>query len=764
MSSKRIAWFKEISKNDIRLVGGKAANLGEMHEKFPIPDGFVLTANIYFEIIEQENLKNEIKELLEDLDVEDTGTLQSTSGKIKQLFMNLSIGNEMREGLMDAFDELSGGNDDFITSIRSSATAEDLPEASFAGQLETYLAVPRERYVETVKKCWASLFTPRAIYYREKNGFNHLDIALAVIVQEYMPSDVAGVMFTADPATGEDVIVIEAAFGIGETVVSGTVTPDTYRVDPGTWAITSKKVATQAMKVVREGASTREVDVDEEDGREQKLPDNVIKELARIGKNIEKHYGETQDIEWVFADGLGIVQSRPITTGQESSGGDVDENGGNPPNASKYGKRKILSGLAASPGVGFGSTRIVTDASGLDAFKKKEVLVTGMTTPDMVPGMKRASAIITDEGGTTSHAAIVSRELGIPCVVGTGKATTLINEGQEVTVDGNQGFVYEGRIENLLESEAERIDSEKVARSTIITGTKLFVNLSSPGTAESVAARNVDGVGLLRAEFIAADIGKHPKSMIAHGRGKEWQEQLASGIKVVAKAFYPRDVVYRTLDFKTNEYKELEGGSDEPDEANPMLGYRGCYRNITSKEVFYLELGAVKQVREEYGLTNLHVMIPYVRRVDNLARAIEMCKAQGLERGKNFKIWVMVEVPSTVFLINRFIKLVDGISIGSNDLTQLILGVDRDNENLSNLFDERDPAVLRAMGMVIEACKNEGITASICGQAPSMHDDIVDFLVRKGITSISVNPDAIERTRRLIAKVERKILLDAARR
>jgi pyruvate,water dikinase len=754
---KDILWFDEINKDDIGAVGGKGANLGAMvSEGFPIPSGYVITSEVYFKFIKNTEIKAKIQDILAGLDVGNTDELQNASDRIMELFLSREVSKESEERFFEAFNKLKDDEDELNVAVRSSATAEDLPEASFAGQQETYLGVDEDNYIEAIMKCWSSLFTARSIYYREKNNFSHMNVGIAVIVQKLIDADVAGVAFSRHPSSGENKIMIEAGFGLGETVVSGSITPDDYVVNPDGWKIENKKISEQEFKVVRSGNQSKKVDVPKDERNKQKLPDETIIELAKIVKKIENFYNEGQDIEWAYSNKLYILQSRPITTISEEK--ETAESKSTSESAAP-----ILKGLAASPGVGAGTAKFIKDASELSKITDDDVLITTMTTPDMVPAMKRAQAIITDEGGMTSHAAIVSRELGIPCVVGTGKATKILEDHQEVTVDGSKGAIYKGRQMNMLEEETERKAGEKVARSTITTGTNLYVNLSSPESASEVAKQNIDGVGLLRAEFIAAQIGSHPQKMIQEGKKKEWINQLANGIKSVASAFSPKPVIYRTLDFKTNEYKELPGGEVEPEENNPMLGFRGCYRNIKHREVFEMELSAIKKVREEYDLKNLYVMLPFVRTESELKTAIKIMNQNGLERNKDFKLLIMVEVPSTVFLIDDFLEHVDGVSIGSNDLTQLTLGVDRDNQNLSELFDERDPAVLKALETVIKACREKNKTVSICGQAPSVYESIVEFLVEHGITSISVNPDAIEKTRRLIAKVEKRFLLNKMR-
>ncbi|TFF95889.1 MAG: phosphoenolpyruvate synthase [Promethearchaeota archaeon] len=751
-----ILWFEDIGEDDLNLVGGKGLNLGLMvKQDFPIPPGFVITAETYFEFIEETNIKSKIKKILNDLDIEETEKLQDASEKIKDFILGEDFTEELKSSFMDAFDKLKEDSEEIYLAVRSSATAEDLPDASFAGQQDTYLGVDKDNYLEAVKKCWASLFTARAIYYRENNDFDHMKVGIAVIVQKLIDAEVAGVVFTQHPSTGEDIVIIEAGFGLGEAVVSGSITPDTYEVDPDGWSIKNKEISTQSFKVVREGNETKEVELTKEEGKKQKLPDEEIEELAKICKDIEEYYEEGQDIEWAFSDDLYIVQSRPITTIKKKESSKEGE---------EISGEILFKGLAASPGVGGGTVKIIKDASELSKIEEGEVLVTTMTTPDMVPGMKRSAAIITDEGGMTSHAAIVSRELGVPCVVGSSVATETLSDGDKVTVDGAKGIIYEGVDSELIEKEKGKKKSAEKIKSEVVTGTNVYVNLSSPSAAEEVAKRNVDGVGLFRAEFIAAQIGFHPNRAIEQGRKGEWIDNLSKGLRKVASEFDPRPVIYRTLDFKTNEYRDLKGGKKyEPKENNPMIGFRGAFRNIHDREVFEMEIQAIKRVRNNYNLKNLHVMIPFVRTLQEIEKAVEIMRENGLERNRDFKLWIMVEVPSTVFLIDQFLEYVDGVSIGSNDLTQLTLGVDRDNENLSEIFDERDPAVLKALELTIEGCRKKNKTVSICGQAPSVYEEIVEFLVEHGITSVSVNPDAIESTRRLVASVEQRFLLNKMR-
>ncbi len=755
---KDVMWFSELSKENVAEVGGKGANLGEMFQNgFPIPNGFCTTSGAYFKHLEKNHIKEKIAEILKETDINDHEQLVKASEKIKELILQSPIPKEVEKAIREAYKRLNeiGGREEYV-AVRSSATAEDLPNASFAGQQSTFLNVKgADAVVEAVKKCWASLFEPRAIFYREENGFDHMKVALAAVVQKMVQSEKAGVVFTVDPLSQDpNIMSIEAAYGLGEVVVSGKITPDTYKVDKRTFEIVDKKISKQPWMIVRVNGKNQHVEIKEEARGLQKLSDSEIKELAKVCKKIEDHYRFPQDIEYAFEGGnLYIVQSRPITTLKKEA--KIKQK-----SAKKEGK-VLLQGLGASPGLGMGRVRIIKSAKEISKMQSGEVLVTEMTTPDFVPAMKKAAAIITDTGGMTSHAAIVSRELGVPCVVGTGEATKLLKDGMEVTVDGERGLVYEGFVTGE-EKEVKKVVAQTV--SAPITGTKIYVNLADVEQAEKIAKYPVDGVGLLRAEFMLAQIGEHPKKVIEEGREKEYVERLAEGLRRFAAAFYPRPVVYRATDFKTNEYRNLKGGEKyEPHEENPMIGYRGASRYAREPDVFRMELEAIKKVREEFKLKNLWLMIPFVRTVEELREIKGMVREAGLFK-RDFKLWIMVEVPSTVFLIDEFCEEgIDGVSIGTNDLTQLILGIDRDNRELARDFDERNEAVLRAIRHVIERCNKHGVTVSLCGQAPSVYPEFAEKLVEFGITSISVNPDAVERTRRIVASAEKRMLLKHVR-
>ncbi len=741
---KTSVWFNEVTKDDVPSVGGKGANLGEMtRANIPVPPGFIITAHAYFDFLQRAKITDKIRELLKPLDANDSKQLQQIAGEVKQVILNAPMPPDVASDIKEAYIKMGKG----LVAVRSSATAEDLPEASFAGQQRTFLNVQgEEELVTAVQGCWASLFEPRAIFYREHQGFDHFKVGIAVPVQKMVQSQASGVMFTLEPVTSDrSKIIIEAVFGLGESIVGGEVTPDLYIVDKEGLKISTKKIGTQEWKLVRNPASgdkeaNIQVPLPPSSQSQQKISDDDIIHLAKLGKQLEDHYQFPQDIEWAIEDNqVFIVQTRPVTTIREVA--EVTPEIEAP---------ILLIGASASPGIASGPAKIVPEASQIDKIVNGDILVAEMTTPDFVPAMKRAAAIVTDRGGRTAHAAIVSRELGIPCVVGAKKATAILKDGQVVTVDGTKGKVYDGKVEIAVKTETR-------AKVKIKTKTTLLVNLAQPELVDRVASRDVDGVGLLRAEFMVAQIGEHPSYMISQNRGNEFVDKLAEGLTTFARAFHPRQVVYRTNDFKTNEYRALKGGEkyEEPEE-NPMLGYRGASRYITDVETFKLELAAIKKVREEYD--NLWVMIPFVRTVNELAQTIKIMESEDLKHSENFKVWMMVEVPSNIFLLEKFLAVgIDGISIGSNDLTQLILGIDRDSAKLASTFDERNEAVLIALERAIKVSKSMGVTSSICGEAPSVYPEITEKLVEWGITSVSVSPDMIDTTREIIAKAEERL-------
>jgi pyruvate, water dikinase len=747
-SSKAIVWFNEVGKNDVASVGGKGANLGELtNARIPVPPGFIVTADAYYGFLAKTQIMDQIRLKLKTLDPHDSKTLQTVAEEIQQIILNSLVPQELAKEIEQAYRKMGSG----LVAVRSSATAEDLPDASFAGQQSTFLNVEgANKVVAAVKGCWASLFNARAIFYRAEQNFDHFKVGIAVPVQRMVQSQASGVMFTLEPVTSDQSkIVIEAVYGLGEAIVSGEVTPDLFIIDKKKLTIINKKINRQEWQLIKnpaakDGQLNIKVSISNDLQSAPKITEEEVLELATIGKNIEAHYKFPQDIEWAKENGkIYITQARPVTTIKENK---IESE-------SDFSSATVLlTGSPASPGMASGPVKILEGAHQIDKIMKGDVLVAEMTTPDYVPAMKRACAIVTNQGGRTSHAAIVSRELGIPCVVGSTTATTALEDKQIVTVDGSSGKIFSGNV--ISKSKQGPV----VIRQDIKTKTKVYVNLAQPDLAEKIAARNVDGVGLLRAEFIMSEIGEHPRYMLSEKRGDEYIDKLFKGVNTIAKAFYPRPVVYRTSDFKTNEYRNLKGGQAyESVEENPMLGYRGCSRYVVEPDVFNLEMEAIKRVREKYN--NLNVMIPFVRTVNGLADCKKMIEAEGLVRSPNFKLWMMVEVPSNIFLIEKFISVgIDGISIGSNDLTQLILGTDRDSQKLAHIYDERNEAVQIALEKAITTSKKMGVTCSICGQAPSVYPELTEKLVQWGITSVSVSPDMIDVTREIIANIESKTM------
>ena len=600
-----------------------------------------------------------------------------------------------------------------------------------------------------LRDCWASLFTARAIFYRAQNKIKTEQVKISVVVQKMVQSEVSGVMFTVDPVTNDkDRIIVEAVWGLGEMIVQGSVVPDTYVVQKDTFSILSKEVSDQSVQLIKKGQETKEVEVPKYIRDIPKLEEKDIVSLAKIGAKLQEHYYFPQDVEWAKeGKKLYIVQTRPVTTIKEHKKDDVGD--------VRIAEAPLFEGSPASPGIGMGSVKVLKSPKEIRKVGTGDVLVAKMTSPDYVPAMKKASAIITDEGGQTSHAAIVSRELGIPCVVGTKEATKKLKDEMVVTVDGTRGFIYLGSKIKLKKEEAEKIKDEVIV--TTKTATKLYVNLAETHLAKKVSSYHVDGVGLLRAEFMIADIGMHPKEAIKNKKQGIFIDKLVEDLSVFCKNFSPRPVVYRATDFKTNEYRSLPGGDKwEPQESNPMLGYRGAFRYISSPDVFNLELQAIKKVREKYK--NLWIMIPFVRSPEELAKVRKIVASEGLFQSPTFKFWMMVEIPTNAILIEDFIDVgIDGVSVGSNDLTMLVTGTDRDNAEVAEAFDERSPAVYWALKRVIKACNKHKITASICGQAATEYEDLVHKLVKMGITSISVNPDAVNRVRKVISEAEKEI-------
>lgn len=748
MAKKFVVWFRNVDKDDGSIVGGKGANLGEMTQAgFPVPPGFIVTVHAYNEFLDRANLRDKINRELEGIDVNNSRQLESVAKSVQKLITRAPFPRDIALEIIQAYFTLGTKSLKHpVVAVRSSATAEDLPGASFAGQQETFLNVVGEaNLIEKIRETWASLFTARAIFYRATNHFDHFKVGIAIPVQKMVESEKSGIMFSIDPVTNDkSKVTVEAVFGLGEMIVQGAVTPDHYEIDKKTMSITQKSVHIQEKKMVRKGSGNEIIRLDKKDGGRQKLTDDEIIALATISKKLEHHYYFPQDSEWAIENGtVYVVQTRPVTTVGAKT---ITQT----PMAHHD---IIVKGDPASPGMRSGPVKILSSAKEIGKIQAGDVLVAEQTNPDYVPAMRKAAAIVTERGGRTSHAAIVSRELGIPAVVGAKDAKQLLRDGLVITVNGSTGEVYKGAVAG---SGASRTTSKK---EQVKTATKVYVNLAEPDRANDVSKLNADGVGLLRAEFMIADIGTHPKKLITEHKEKIFINSLASGLETFCKAFSPRPVVYRTTDFKTNEYRHLKGGEAfEPEEPNPMLGFRGAARYTSDSRVFDLELEAIKTVRNKMGFKNLWVMIPFVRTPKEMEDVKKLIAAAGLTRSSNFKLWMMCEIPTNVIRIDDFLDVgIDGVSIGSNDLTMLMLGTDRDNSEVAHDFSELDPTPLWAFERVIKACTKRNITVSMCGQAPSDYPELVEKLVSWGITSVSVSPDALDHVRDTIVQSERKL-------
>ena len=750
--------FEELSKSDIGIAGGKGANLGELTQAgIPVPPGFVVTAQAYEYFMEEAGINDKVMSILDEIDINDTKALQAAAEEIKKIIIDSPIPDDLIMFIKEYYNELCQrvNEDDTDVAIRSSATAEDLPEASFAGQQDTFLHVSGDdEVIEYIRKCWASLFEARAIFYREENNFEHSKVYIAVVVQKMAIADKAGVMFTVNPSTGEEIALIEGSWGLGESVVSGDVTPDNYQVDKKNNEIINVTISDKKVMYTNDESGTSvKVEVPEDKRKERVLSDDELIELTEMGKRVQAHYGEPMDTEWAFEkDMLFLLQARPITTlgGAQAEGDDEADDLGD----------VLVRGLGASPGMASGKVKIVLDIDELDKIKDGDIMVTTMTTPDMVPAMRRASGIVTDEGGVTCHASIISRELGIPCVVGTGDATSTLEENSGVTLDGKKGLVFDGISETKEEPVAV---AGTVEAAPIITVTEVKANVSMPEAAERAAATGADGVGLLRTEHLMLTSGIHPGKFIADGREDELIDTIADNVQIVADAFYPKPVWYRTLDAPTDEFITLEGGENEPREHNPMLGWRGIRRELDQPEILKCEFKAIKKLHEK-GYTNIGIMIPLSQNPEELKQAKALCSSIGFEPHKDVDFGMMVEIPAAAIMIDEYIKIgLDFVSLGTNDLTQYTLAVDRNNEFVAKHYSEEHPAVMKLIERTIRKCAEAGVTCSICGQAGSV-PHIVEKLVEFGITSVSSNTDAIADVRKTVARAEQKIILDAARK
>jgi pyruvate, water dikinase len=789
-ASPHILWFEALGRGDVARVGGKNASLGEMVRSLSgqgvrVPDGFATTAETYWQFLDANGLRATIDGTMREF-AGGKATLAETGDTIRRAILNGAWPEDAGRAITSAYGELCRrvGKEDADVAVRSSATAEDLPEASFAGQQESYLNIRGETaLLDACRRCYASLFTDRAISYRQAKGFDHMKVALSVGVQRMVRSDLggAGVMFSIDTETGFDrVVLINAAWGLGENVVQGAVDPDEYQVFkpllavPGAVPIVEKVAGTKSQKMIytsEGGRSTRNVPTTQAERAAFVLDDQEIVTLARWACVIEDHYGCAMDMEWAKDGETGemfIVQARPETVQSRKGAGAFRSF------KIKSKGRKLVAGLSIGSAVVTGRVRLIANPRDIARFTDGSILVTETTDPDWVPVMKRAAAIVTDHGGRTSHAAIVSRELGLPAVVGTGTATNLLEDGQLITVscaEGDEGFVYEGK----ADFETVDVDLEQIPA----TRTQVMLNLANPAAAYRWWRLPADGIGLLRMEFVVGNhIKVHPMALVRYGSLKDgaakraiaeltagyddktqyFVDRLARGLGRIAATFHPKPVIVRMSDFKTNEYANLIGGAQfEPAEENPMLGFRGAsrYYSPAYRDGFALECRAIRRLREEMGFTNVLVMIPFCRTLQEADRVLQVMAENGLERGENgLEVYVMCEIPSNVILADEFAARFDGFSIGSNDLTQLTLGVDRDSADLAPLFDEQDAAVKWMIATVIEKAHRNGAKVGLCGQAPSDHPEFAEFLVGCGIDSISVTPDSFVVVKQQVAAAE----------
>ena len=756
--SRGIRWIDDIEGTDLAIAGGKGASLGELTSAgMPVPSGFIVTADSYRTFLESNEIDEELVRLT-DVDADDASELSEAAARAQEQVMDGDFPEDLREEIVESYAQLRDGEETYV-AVRSSATAEDLPDASFAGQQETFLNVQGDALTDRIRECWASLFTPRAIYYRAEQGFETAEVDIAVVVQEMVDADVSGVLFTSHPSTGDDQMIVEAAWGLGEAVVSGRVSPDTYVVDAESGEVLDVSLGEKKIMIVRDDdGETVERDVPDELRNERVLDEEELARLVELGHQVADHYGTPQDVEWaILDDEIYVLQSRPITT---LSGGEIDRKEDNGADVDD-GSPVLLSGIGASPGRASGPVRVVHKIDQLDKVNAGDVMVTEMTTPDMVPAMKRASAIVTDEGGMTSHASIVSRELGVPAVVGTSTATAVLEDGQLVTVDGEMGRVLPGsRADPGADGEPEPQQAAP-ARTKPMTATSVLVNISIPEAAERAAATGADGVGLLRIEHLVLSLGKTPTKIMDDDGPGAYTGALVEGIRAVADAFYPKPVRVRTLDAPTDEFRQLVGGDEEPVEHNPMLGYRGMRRSLDRPDVFKAELEAFRRLYD-MGYDNIELMLPLITDVNEIYRAADLIEEVGIDLSR--RTWgVMVETPASAIQADEIVQSgIDFVSFGTNDLTQYTLAVDRNNEHVADRFDELHPAVLALIEQTIDAAREHDVDTSICGQAGS-NPRMIEYLVEHGVGSISANVDAVRSVQEEVKRVEQRLLLDAVR-
>ena len=752
-----ILWLEEIRKEDIISVGGKGASLGEMASiGLPVPKAFMVTAQAFRRFLVETGLEKKLFASYEHLNVENNEALEKAANGAKTMVLKAKMPAALKDDIRKAYKKMN--SEDLIVAVRSSATAEDLPDASFAGQQETYLNIKGDAaLLDAVQKCWASLYGARAIYYRAKQGFDDHTVNISVVVQQLVHSEKAGVMFTSHPITGEPLTIIEGSWGLGEAVVSGSVSPDKYVFDQRSEKVVDILVSNKKVEIIADGDhGTRVVDVVGARQDAQVLSDAEITKLATYGKIAENHYGIPQDVEWGIVNGtIYILQSRPITTiGNKKEAKEMS--------GQKQSAKIILQGQGAAPGIASGRVVIIRDVKDTGGVKEGDILVTKMTSPDMVPAMRKVAAIITDEGGLTCHAAIVSRELGTPAVVGTKTATKVLMNGQLITVDGEKGLIYEGEIAPAAPAPAAAAHQGVAGHANIITATSVKVNVSIPEAAARAAATGADGVGLLRIEHLILGLNKTPGWFITNNREEDFIRELHDGIKIVLDAFPGKPVWVRTLDAPTDEFRNMMGGENEPHEHNPMLGWRGIRRDIQSPDQFRLQVESFKRLWKE-GYENLGIMFPMVSHPDEFVAAKAMMKACGVDV-ENATLGIMIEIPSSAIMIEDFIRCgIRFASFGTNDLVQYTLAIDRNNENVAEMYKPQHPAVLHLIHTAIQVCREYNVECSICGQAGS-DPKMATWLVEHGISSISANIDAIAKIREAVARTEKRIILEAARK